>query len=383
MKLQSGKWNPGIAAVRSIVISAVIIIHGIAVFHPEGIWLVRMSQKENLSAWIVGAFLAIFSPFWMSILFMLSGSLSAKSLERQNKGNYLRSRAQRLLIPCLLYAIILGPLTRLISVNLTSPETNPLSANLASQINPALLPLRLDSLWFCVTLFIFAVIISQLSNSKIFRKFQRFIAKLMNSSQRVLPCAVTTIWIALTAFFGYSLKLFGGSIYVAPVNNFLAMIGLVHYVGHLEWIATDFSVLFFSFLVLDLSEKIRLYSREKFILACAWLLLAVAITSNAVHGGLFDEVLRCIYISASLYIVSIVIKNYKQKQSDFFFGKASDCSYGALVFHALIISVIAGIVGYLGIPSQSGVVVVAVAGLVFSYGCAFLLRRNKYVAKII
>ena len=77
MKLQSGKWNPGIAAVRSIVISAVIIIHGIAVFHPEGIWLVRMSQKENLSAWIVGAFLAIFKPFWMSILLMLSGSLSA------------------------------------------------------------------------------------------------------------------------------------------------------------------------------------------------------------------------------------------------------------------------------------------------------------------
>ena len=96
----------GVAATRLIVISSVILIHGIAVFHDE-IWLVALNQKESLSVWIIGAFKTIFSPFWMSILFMLSGALSTKSLARQGKVNYLISRAQRLLIPPLLYTLFL------------------------------------------------------------------------------------------------------------------------------------------------------------------------------------------------------------------------------------------------------------------------------------
>ena len=63
MKLPQEEWDSGVAATRLIVISAVILIHGIAVFHPDEIWLVTLNQKENLSAWIIGAFKTIFSPF--------------------------------------------------------------------------------------------------------------------------------------------------------------------------------------------------------------------------------------------------------------------------------------------------------------------------------
>ena len=73
---------------------------------------------------------------------------------------------------------------------------------------------------------------------------------------------------------------FGSSIYAKPINNLLNTIGLTHYSGHLEWVATDFSVLFFSFAVLDLNRKIQLHSTERFVLAIAWTLSLIAITND-------------------------------------------------------------------------------------------------------
>ena len=383
MKLPQEEWNSGVAATRLIVISAIILIHGIAVFHPDEIWLVALNQKENLSAWIIGAFKTIFSPFWMSILFMLSGALSTKSLARQDKGNYLISRAQRLLLPPLLYILFLGPLTRLIPANSTSPELNLFNSLSSGEISLTALTIRLDSLWFCVTLFIFDVVITQLSESKVFLKFQQFTTQLIRNQQRFFSWTAVTTWIAATTLLSYCLRLFGSSIYAKPINNLLNTIGLTHYSGHLEWVATDFSVLFFSFAVLDLNRKIQLHSTERFFLAIAWTLSLTAITNDTFQGAMINETARCTYIGTSLCISWAMIKSYKQNQFDTFIKTGSECSYGALIIHSLIFSALAGIASFLNIPGHSGIVTVPITGLAMSYGLSFILRRNQYIAKII
>ena len=194
--------------------------------------------------------------------------------------------------------------------------------------------------------------------------------------------AVTT-WIAATTLLSYCLRLFGSSIHAKPINNLLNTIGLTHYSGHLEWVATDFSVLFFSFVVLDLNRKIQLHSTERFVLAIAWTLSLIAITNDTFQGAMINEAARCTYIGTSLCIIWAMIKSYKQNQFDTLIKTGSECSYGALVFHSLIFSALAGIASFINIPGHSGIVTVPITGLAMSYGLSFILSKNQYIAKII
>ena len=103
------------------MIILVVMLHAAVTYSGLGSWYYVENKETDMASRIFFAFFQMFTQaYFMSLLFMISGYFTRKSLERKTTGQFIAGRLYRLGVPLVIYIFLLHPL----SVRLAYPETD-------------------------------------------------------------------------------------------------------------------------------------------------------------------------------------------------------------------------------------------------------------------
>jgi surface polysaccharide O-acyltransferase-like enzyme len=96
---------------RALMIILVVMIHAAVTYSGIGGWYYKENEQVGMGSTLFFAFFMTFTQaYFMSLLFMISGYFTRKSLEKKSTGKFLAGRFYRLGVPLLIYVFILHPL---------------------------------------------------------------------------------------------------------------------------------------------------------------------------------------------------------------------------------------------------------------------------------
>jgi surface polysaccharide O-acyltransferase-like enzyme len=97
---------------RVLTIILVVILHTAVTYSGLGGWYYEEETELDMLSMILFAFFQTFTQaYFMSLLFMVSGYFTRRSLEKKGTANFLGGRLRRLGIPLLIYVFIIHALT--------------------------------------------------------------------------------------------------------------------------------------------------------------------------------------------------------------------------------------------------------------------------------
>ena len=93
---------------RVLTIILVVILHTAVTYSGLGGWYYEEETELDMLSMILFAFFQTFTQaYFMSLLFMVSGYFTRRSLEKKGTANFLGGRLRRLGIPLLIYVFII------------------------------------------------------------------------------------------------------------------------------------------------------------------------------------------------------------------------------------------------------------------------------------
>jgi surface polysaccharide O-acyltransferase-like enzyme len=97
--------------IRTLLICQVVMVHASVTYGGEGGWYFSENSTSEVSSILLTLFNAVSQSFFMSLLFLIAGFFTQRSLSKQPSGKYTIGRLKRLGIPLLFFYFVLGPLT--------------------------------------------------------------------------------------------------------------------------------------------------------------------------------------------------------------------------------------------------------------------------------
>ena len=96
---------------RVAMIILVVILHTAVTYSGLGGWYYKENEEVDLFSTLFFAFYLSFTQaYFMSLLFMISGYFTQRSLERKGSAKFISGRLKRLAIPLLIYIFIIHPI---------------------------------------------------------------------------------------------------------------------------------------------------------------------------------------------------------------------------------------------------------------------------------
>ncbi len=139
---------------RALMIILVVMVHTGVTYSGLGNWYYVENEQVGMGSTLFFALIQTFTQaYFMSLLFLISGYFSRKTLERKSPGRFLSGRFYRLGIPLLIYIFILHPL----NVKMVYPDLD-LVKFWAEGITRLRLFSRTGPLWFVEALLIFNIL---------------------------------------------------------------------------------------------------------------------------------------------------------------------------------------------------------------------------------
>jgi len=139
---------------RVLMIIFVVMLHTAVTYSGLGSWYYVENEKVDMISTLVLAFFQTFTQaYFMSLLFMISGYFTQKSLERKSTGLFISGRLSRLGLPLLIYIFLIHP----VCIKLAYPEI-PISDFYRNGIMKLKFFSWTGPLWFVEALLIFTLI---------------------------------------------------------------------------------------------------------------------------------------------------------------------------------------------------------------------------------
>lgn len=98
-----------IDVVRTALVAAVIVAHAAMTYGAAGTWIYEEDSLSKPVAAVLGAVVGGGVLFGLGLFFLIAGLLSAQPLRRAGPGRFLRGRLVRLGLPVLAYALVVWP----------------------------------------------------------------------------------------------------------------------------------------------------------------------------------------------------------------------------------------------------------------------------------
>jgi glucans biosynthesis protein C len=357
---------------RATMIILVVMIHAGVTYSGLGSWYYVENEKVDMGSTIFFAFFQTFTQaYFMSLLFLVSGYFTQKSLEKKSSWSFLSGRLYRLGVPLLVYIFILHPL----SVKLAYPEID-----LPEYYKNGILHLRFLSwtgpLWFVEALLIFTLLYMPVSAARRHRPLA------LSFKITVRNIILLILFISLFAF---STRL------VFPIGSDVTNLQLGFFPAYI--------VMFFAGTVVfkkDLFEQINIRMAKHWLIASlalgipAWLLIII-------FGGPLDGVMLieggwnwpaffyalweaffCVTFSISLIGI---FKHMLNKQNSFQHF-LSDNAFGVFVFHAPILIGTSILVKSFALPPVAKFFLVSALAISVSFIFSWMIRQIKPLKNI-
>ena len=182
---------PWIDNLRALMIILVVMVHAGVTYSGIGSWYYVENKNIGLGSSIFFAFFQGFNQaYFMSLLFMIAGYFTQRSLTTKSTGKFVSSRLSRLGIPLIIYIFFIHPLyVKLIKPNLDLIkfyQTGIINLSFLSWTGPT---------WFLEALLIFSLIYTALFKTTLYSKIN------IPFGLKTINVIILILFITIFAFF--------------------------------------------------------------------------------------------------------------------------------------------------------------------------------------
>lgn len=357
---------------RVLTIVMVVILHTAVTYSGIGGWYYKEEPDLDMVSMILFAFYLTFTQaYFMSLLFMVSGYFTLRSLEKKGLGRFLAGRLKRLGIPLLVYVFLIHAVT----VKLAYPELDILewyirglkSFNFLSWTGP---------LWFVEALLIFTLLYV-------------LISKLISRSRLKLQLKIS-----------YP----GVFILILLITIVAFLVRLVYPIGtdfyNLQF--SFFSAYIFMFATGILANQSGVFDKITYKEGKRWLFISLVVgipfwALIIMFGGAMEDNMQMLggwnwpafffalwesFFCVTFIIALVGLFKYKVNINNRFQKFLSDQAFGVFVFHAPILVGISMILKTWDVYPLIKFIVVAPIAVIASFFFAWLVRRVAPLKKV-
>ena len=368
--------------IKAVMVALVIAIHVPVAFFPSGWSGVHISVQELAGSEFVGFFnwyIYAINSFIMPTMFLISGYFVPGSVQRRGVLQYLKGRSLRLGLPFMVGLLLVNNVSLLIGR--LSPSS-PLEHLSLSQI-----PLnRIGVLWFLMVLYAFDLIYCAWFK----------LSGLSYVVDKDIPIPTMRSWIITAVALGFIEVAMSSQIELWASLRSTPLNGLGYQGMHLF----TYAFLFFVgckasfhdwFERLDTQSVIKCLRLSIFLLliqlglSMAFLNRALLFNANVLSKPVVLIVFgQFVYPLIALGFLSYFIIWFQRNENCFghWLAVAGVNSYGAYVFHPLVLVLVLMAVGFIGLNPWLIVFIATVMTTLLSFALAGLLRRFSAVSRV-
>ncbi len=356
---------------RITIIVLVVILHTAVTYSGLGGWYYKENEQVDMFSTIFFAFFQTFTQaYFMSLLFMVSGYFTQRSLLRKGTGNFIRSRLFRLGVPLLIYMFIMHP----VAVKLVYPDLD-----INWYLN-GIRELRFFSwtgpLWFLEALLLFTLVYVVI--------FKLFIRREFRINLKITPLNVIFL-IAIITIVAFVLRLvypMGTDFYNLQFSFFSAYM-IMFVMGILIYASGMFEQVTFR-------EGKRWLFISLVIGIPAWLAIiffggpmeGIMLIEGGMNWPAFFYALWESFFCVTFIIALVGLYKYKVNIGGKFQQFLSDQAFGVFVFHAPVLIAISIILKDFAFHPVLKFFLVVCIAVPLSFFISWLLRRIKPLKKV-
>ncbi len=336
--------------IRWVTVVLVVIYHVIYMYNGEGV-LGPLGKITDLEVQYYDVYQYIVYPWFMMLLFIVSGASARYSLDKHTGKEFIKSRTTKLLVPVTVGLVAFQFIQGYINISFSGITDNP-DIPLAGKIAACILS-GIGVLWYLQMLWIFSLVI--------------VLIRSVDKDRLWNICKKTPFWVLI---------ILGGLVYIAGQAGNTPVV-----------VAYRFGLYFFSFLlgyfVFSHDEVIEVTKKFFFV----WLIAALALGTwfcLKYFGQNYadDPVYRSpLYLFYGWFACLAMIGGFA-KYFDFETGFSkwmSSHSWGLYVFHYLGISSVALFIAKPGLaPAWACYLLSLVLGFALAYGLYFVISRMPF-----
>ena len=356
---------------RITVIILVVILHAAVTYSGLGGWYYKENEQVDMFSTIFFAFYLTFTQaYFMSLLFMVSGYFTQRSLLQKGTGKFIRSRLFRLGVPLLIYIFIIHPL----AVKLVHTDLD------INWYLDGIMELRFfgwtGPLWFVEALLLFTLIYAVI--------FKLFIRREFSVSLKITPLNVIFL-IAIITIVAFALRLvypMGTDFYNLQFSFFSAYM-IMFAMGILIYASGWF-------------EQITFRDGKKWLFISlgigipAWLVIilfggpmeGIMLFEGGMNWPAFFYALWESFFCVTFIIALVGLFKYRMNGGGRFQRFLSDNAFGVFVFHAPVLIGISILLKELVLHPIAKFFLVAAIAIPVSFFVAWLVRRIKLLRKV-
>lgn len=356
---------------RALMIILVVMIHAAVTYGGIGSWYYVENERVGMTSTLFFALIQTFTQaYFMSLLFMISGYFTRKSLERKSTWKFLSGRLYRLGIPLLVYIFILHPL----NVKMVYPDLD-----LVNFYRKGIMELRFFSwtgpLWFVEALLIFNIIylllrkiplmkrkISYEPSSKNIVFLFLFIAALTFVTRIFFPIGTDVANLQLCFFPAYLIMFFCG---VAAHRQ--GILNRIDYRTGIRW------------LIISLSLGIPAWF---LIMIFGGPLKDVMLIEGGLNWPAFFYTLWESFICVTFSVSLIGIFSHRYNEQNKFQHFLSDNAFGVFVFHASVLIGLSILMKGITMPPVLKFALVFSLAVTITYMLSWLIRKINLLRDI-
>lgn len=356
---------------RALMIIFVVMIHAAVTYSGIGSWYYVENERVSVEATLFFALVQTFTQaYFMSLLYMISGYFTRKSLDRKSTWKFLSGRIYRLGIPLLIYIFLLHPL----NVKMVYPDLD-----LVNFYKNGILELRFFSwtgpLWFVEALLIFTIIYLLLRKISLTKRKITLVPTPVNNFLLIL--FITVFAFVTRLFFPIGTDVTNLQLGFFPAYLVMFFYGInAHKQGFFTKADYRTSI---RLLILSLTTGIPVW----FLIMLyggpvkGEMLIAGGMNWSAFFYALWESFI-CVTLIFSLTGIFLHRFNTRNRLQHFL----SDNDFGVFVFHAPVLIAISILLKGLVLPPVPKFILVFSLAVTTSFLASWLIRRIKPLRKI-
>jgi len=362
---------------KVVLVAGVIAVHVAITYGMHGSWYLQ--SYDRVAPPVRDAITALGGVGWLfglGLFFLVSGWLSAPSLERKGAGRFMRERLVRLGLPLVAYTLLVGPVLEYVSV-----RSDGRSPGLWPFVSDAIWGLDPGPTWFLEALLVFSAALAlwwALRPRTAEPPAATGPRGLRGAGIFAVAAAIAVASFAVRLAFPLGSDQFHLQLSVFP--QYAILFGFGALAGQRGWLE-------------DISPR---FTRRCGLAALAAVLILPAIlaaggffagSKHAFAGGWHWQALAAaavegaLAVSACVWLIAAFRRRFDRRGS--LARRLGDAAYGAFLLHPPVIVGFAVAVHPLAIASGLKLAIVLVAGISASFGLASAVTRLRPLARVI
>ena len=357
---------------RVTVIVLVVILHTAVTYSGLGGWYYKENEEVDMFSTLFFAFYLTFTQaYFMSLLFMVSGYFTQRSLLRKGSGKFIRGRLFRLGIPLLIFMFLIHP----VAVKLAFPDIDIFNWYV-NGITNFYFPGWTGPLWFVEALLILTLI--YVLNYKLFIRHEfRIRLKITTFNVAILIAVITAVAFALRLVYPIGTDFYNLQFGFFSAYIFMFIVGILAYAG--DWF-----------------DEITLREGRKWLFISlgvgipAWLAImffggpvdGIMLIEGGMNWPAFFYALWESFFCVTFILALIGLYKYRVSVSGRFQQFLSDHAFGVFVFHAPVLIAISMLLKDLEMYPVKKFFLVACMAVTASFLVSWLVRRVSLFRRI-